>query len=174
MEVVTDSASLIFLARVPRLKDLLGLFCTRVWVPEPVMHEVVERAMTCKDPSTQENGRLVEVVLKGKLFQIAMVRELQGLPQRLGPGERATLALALDKGIERVLMDDLSATRVARQMGLEPLPVAALPIWAVRKGWRDVVEEKELLEELVVDHYQLSSGDFLRLMAVVEGVTGMF
>lgn len=171
MEVVIDSVSLVVLTRVPRLKDLLGLFCTRVWVPEPVLNEVVGQAMTCNDPRTRENGGLVEAILKGQLFKISMVRELHGLPNSLSPGERATLALALDKGLVRVLVDDICATRVARQMGLDPFPVAALPIWAVRKGWRDVGEERELLEDLVVDHYQLSSGDYLRLMTVVDSVT---
>jgi predicted nucleic acid-binding protein len=56
------------------------------------------------------------------------------LAGRLDPGETEAIALALDAGIGRVILDDLPARRLALQLGLRVIGTAGVLLLAKQRG----------------------------------------
>ncbi len=119
MPVVADSSPLIALAAINRLALLPALFDSVV-IPPAVAFET-RRAMQVQ-PAWLRVQRL-----RGDLPPIVQ-------RPTLGVGEREAIALALELGIERMVVDDLSARRVAQASGLNVVGTLGLLLAAKRLG----------------------------------------
>lgn len=118
--MIADASVLILFARVDRL-DLLRALFTTIEVPRAVYDEVF-----VKGPAAAPEIQIVKAALqKGWLQTLDAPGERIGtLAQRLpnlGHGELACLALALHRGDPDVLMDDASARKGARLIGVTPV-----------------------------------------------------
>jgi len=157
MEAVSDTSPLIFVARVPGLLPLLERLFDTVWVPKAVEREAVTAALLAPQAGVRRSGREVQRLLQDAIFRVAVDQTLLGgLPLGLGAGERAALALARAKRVDWVMLDDRAATRVALKLGRRPLPVSALPLIGVRRGWIEATEAQGLLDALVANQYRLA------------------
>jgi predicted nucleic acid-binding protein len=83
-----------------------------------------------------------------------LVRELKPpmppvvLRPRLGDGEREAIALAVELGVEQILLDDLPARKIARELGLSVIGVLGVLLAAKRQGLLQLVrpEREKLLK----------------------------
>lgn len=92
MVVISDSSALISLLSVEKL-DILGKLFETVMIPEVVYNEVFNKKVSNLD------------LKKTKFLQIEKVTDrkmVKLLKMQLGYGESEVIALALEKGIDRV------------------------------------------------------------------------
>ena len=92
MVVISDSSALISLLGVEKL-DILGKLFETVMIPEAVYNEVFNKKVSNLD------------LKKTKFLQIEKVTDrkmVKLLKMQLGYGESEVIALALEKGIDRV------------------------------------------------------------------------
>jgi predicted nucleic acid-binding protein len=109
-EVVSNTSPLLYLYRIQALHLLPALF-EEVWTPGAVVQEL---------RAGNERGHDVPDVATYRWLHVREPRSVpsEWLASDLGPGELATLALALENPGEIVLLDDALARRVAEAAGL--------------------------------------------------------
>jgi len=120
--VISDSSALISLG-VEKL-DILGKLFETVMIPEAVYNEVFNKKVSNLD------------LKKTKFLQIEKVTDrkmVKLLKMQLGYGESEVIALALEKGIDRVIIDDKQARKVADKLGLKVIGTLGILILAKEK-----------------------------------------
>lgn len=123
MVVISDSSPLISLLSVEKL-DILGKLFETVMIPEVVYNEVFNKKVSNLD------------LKKTKFLQIEKVTDrkmVKLLKMQLGYGESEVIALALEKGIDRVIIDDKQARKVADKLGLKVIGTLGILILAKEK-----------------------------------------
>jgi len=121
--VISDSSPLISLLSVEKL-DILGKLFETVMIPEAVYNEVFNKKVSNLD------------LKKTKFLQIEKVTDrkmVKLLKMQLGYGESEVIALALEKGIDRVIIDDKQARKVADKLGLKVIGTLGILILAKEK-----------------------------------------
>jgi len=121
--VISDSSALISLLSVEKL-DILGKLFETVMIPEAVYNEVFNKKVSNLD------------LKKTKFLQIEKVTDrkmVKLLKMQLGYGESEVIALALEKGIDRVIIDDKQARKVADKLGLKVIGTLGILILAKEK-----------------------------------------
>jgi uncharacterized protein len=84
-----------------------------------------------------------EAIAQGWII-VRAPRDVSGiriLEQDLGRGEAAAIALALELGLRRILIDERDGSRMAEQSGLEPVGVLGVLLRAKREGHLESVKE---------------------------------
>ncbi|HRJ44039.1 MAG TPA: DUF3368 domain-containing protein, partial [Caldilineaceae bacterium] len=127
MNRIVNTAPLIFLSKLGRL-ELLRQGVETVFVPSTVRFEL----RSVLDSATAE----VESLLGGWLIERACTQLalLEVVRQSIDPGEAEVIALALELGINDVVLDDLDARRFARRNGLQPIGTLGLLLSAKENG----------------------------------------
>lgn len=123
---VTDTSALIFLTKIGRL-NLLKLGAQEVLVPLEVLDEIRSGpgdVMAQVEPHLSNWLRICD----------AGVEHSDILTYRLGKGEAAVLRQAVHLGIKSVVLDDMVARKVARQLGLEPVGTLGILLAARKRG----------------------------------------
>ena len=118
-QVIADSSSLIHLQKIEQLSLLEGLF-GEVAIPRAVADEV-KRTLPALPSWIHAH------TLSGPIPP-AIARRL------LGAGESEAMALALERQIPRVILDDLEARQLARSLGLEVVGTGAVLCKAKARG----------------------------------------
>jgi hypothetical protein len=139
--VVSDTSPVRALAHLHRL-DLLGILFDEVLIPPAVARELgAPRRGVPLDPSTIPHLTVTERP-KPESFR--------DIPLELDPGEAEAIALALERGITAILVDERAADAAARSMGLKPLGVLGILLQAKAAGLVDLVVPlvQRLREEL--------------------------
>ena len=136
MRIVTNASPLIFLTKIDSL-GLLQLCFSGVLVPPAV---VAETGLDL--PDFVEHSQLSDVAE-------AFVRGALGTLHR---GELETLALARERDIDLVAVDDSAARRKAVQMGLRPIGTVGILVLARRLGHLDEATALGKLDLLVDRH----------------------
>jgi len=137
--VVADSSSLIHLEKIGQLALLQGLF-GEVAVPQAVAREV-QRTLP-------ELPAWIRVhTLRGSIPSSIAQRSL-------GAGESETMALALERQIPWVILDDLDARQFGRSLGLEIVGTGAVLYKAKLKGLIPAV--RPVLDALLATGFRLS------------------
>jgi predicted nucleic acid-binding protein len=128
--VVSDSSTLIHLARIGRL-DLLRKLYTRIKVTPAVWREVVDqgegRAGALEVASAHEAG-WIEVATPSDESLVRL------LTRDLGDGESEVIALAIERRADLVLLDEAEARRTADIYNLPKTGVIGILIRAKRDG----------------------------------------
>ena len=114
--VVTDTSPLNYLVQMACVNVLEVMFDS-VIVPEAVMQEL-------RHPNAPESVKL----WAAEVPQWVHVKRCQQQPQVTGldPGETEAIGLALELGIEAVLMDERKGRRAAAQLGLNTIGTLTL------------------------------------------------
>ena len=109
-DTISNTSPLLYLYRIEALMWLDALF-GEVWIPSAVAHELAEGRRQGYDvpvPDTYHWLRHME----------RRILPSEWLTLDLGPGELATMALALENPAHFVLLDDALARRMAQAAGL--------------------------------------------------------
>jgi len=162
---ISDSSTLIHLAALGRLV-LLREYYTEVLIPPAVWKEVVEEGRG--RPGARE---VEEAARAGWLKVIAAAEEplVRLLKRELQDGEAEALALAVERQVEIVLLDESEARRAAAMYGLRKTGVVGILIRARLDG--KVSSLRQELDRLHQDAGFWISEDLYRqaLEAVGEG-----
>ncbi len=124
-QAVTNASPLIFFARSRHL-DLMHAFATKLWVPEPVAEEILQRGP--RDITAKALDEEAWLIIKAAPRIPTAILEW-----RLGAGESATLALAAEHGIE-ALVDDLAGRKCAASLGIPVRGTLGIVLAAKQQG----------------------------------------
>lgn len=152
MPAVSNTSPLFNLAMISQLQLLREQF-EAVWIPKAVKDELEPVAHL-------PQLRLIDDAISEKWLQIANVtnqQAVESLRLELDYGESEVIALARELRIERVLIDERDARKVARQLNLRPTGVLGILLRAKRQNRLASVEAAmKLLQELAgfyIDSY---------------------
>jgi hypothetical protein len=134
MPVVSNTSPILNLAIIDQL-DLLRSQFDDVLIPPAVLAELKPETNL---PGSSSIRRVLEA---GWLYvtELAETRLSQALSLELDDGEAAAIALALQQGIQQILMDERDGRAKAKAMGLNPVGVLGILLRAKRDGALDSV-----------------------------------
>lgn len=140
MIAVCNTSPLILLAKIRRL-DLLCQLYHQIVVPTSVLAEVTAK-------SGKEAERIESLARSGQCqVRQASSYAVKSLPDDLGPGERETIALALETRADLVILDDQRGRRAAREKGLTVTGTVGV---LVEAKWRGLIPSlRQDLDRLV-------------------------
>jgi predicted nucleic acid-binding protein len=145
--VVCDSTILIGLAKIGRLDLLMEVFF-KVFVPEEVFREVVEKGAGKPGSKLIKNARWIEIIpIKDKI-------QVDFLMISLEKGEAEVLALAKQLGADLILVDEEKARKSAVIAGYNVMGLLGLFILAKRLGFVDQI--RPLIRELIRKKFRVS------------------
>ena len=136
MRAVSNTSPLFNLAAIDQLHLLRQSF-DEILIPEAVLHEL--------EPVREHPGvQAVHQAIAQRWIAVRTVSDrgrIQTLEQDLGRGEAEAIALALELGLPRILIDEREGSRMAEQCGLEPLGALGVLLRAKREGQLASVKE---------------------------------
>ncbi len=124
MIVVSDSSPLIALSSVDRL-DLMQLIFETIIIPVSVRDEIMGTAAKIT----------VELPSFIRVEPVAAELPVRFLKLNLHAGESEAIALALERGIQGIILDDKQARETADELGLKVIGTLGVLILAKRKGF---------------------------------------
>lgn len=151
-DVITDTSTLVNFLRVGRVDLLAGLASYRFVVTDHVRAEV-----TSYYPTQLSNfefallaSHIVEMMLDAPA-DLTVFAELKAL--RLGDGECASIAVALNRGLP-LAIDDIRARKkaVARDPNLRVLDTIGLMVEAIQAGLVTVAEADAIKADWEINH----------------------
>ena len=128
MTVIPDTSPLILLAKIEQL-ELLSALYDAIWVPQSVLDEVRVRNQS----DTESIERWCHEQWHISVGQPSDF-PLQTLPAELGAGERAAIALAMEREADLVILDDQEGRRLARAKGLSVTGTIGVLVEARARG----------------------------------------
>ena len=143
--VIIDASPLIFFARSCHL-DLLRIFASEVWVPEPVADEIRQRG--AQDMTARALEDTDWLLPKAAPLIPAAITEW-----RLGRGESAVLALAAEHQQEAVI-DDLAGRKCAASLNIPVRGTLGIVLIAKQRGV--IPAARPILEDMVKTGLYLS------------------
>lgn len=133
--VIADSTCLIGLERIQRL-DLLPKVFEKIMIPPAVQIEV----------GIEETWIFIQ--------KPANRHVVNSLKTQLDPGESEAIALALEIPKSLIILDDLSARHIAKQIDITVIGTVGLILKAKQKGI--ITNVKEILNELVKADFRIA------------------
>jgi uncharacterized protein len=136
MPAVSDTSPLLNLAIIGYL-DLVRQQFSTILIPPSVFDEL---KLDTNLPGTEA----IRFALQAGWLQVAEVKDthlVQALALELDRGEAAAIALALESGSLRILMDEHEGRAKAKALGLQPVGVLGMLLRAKRQGQLQSVEE---------------------------------
>lgn len=142
---VIDASPLILLSRSRHLR-LLESIAQRIWVPQPVADEILERGN--KDITAQAIAHIDWLEIHPAPRPHPTVLEW-----RLGAGESATLALALQHGLEAII-DDLAGRKCAASLTVPVRGTLGIVLAAKQRGL--IPAARPVIEDMMLSGLYLS------------------
>ena len=159
--IVADTSPLIFLARVGMLPALGPLF-DDVIIPPEVLDEATA---DLRRPGAKP---IADAVSEGRLRVVPARDEemLEQLAQSVDRGEASAIALALERDVRGVLIDDRAGRRLAEQHGLLPVGTLGVLVRAARHGL--VQDASALLDSLEAAGFPMDEASRQRVEALLR------
>lgn len=136
MPAVSNTSPILNLAIIHRL-DLLQNQFGQLLIPSAVLDELrAETALPGTEAIRQgiQDGWIREMPIQDPHLQNALALELD-------QGEAAAIALALESGITKILLDERDGRAKAKALGLEPVGVLGVLLCAKRNGTLESVRD---------------------------------
>ncbi len=135
MQLISNSSPLIALSTLEKL-DILKTLFGNIIIPEAVYDEVFTRGF---DKVSMPGFLAIEKISDKNL--------MVSLEMQIGYGESEVIALALERKITRVLIDDKQARKIAENLGLKVMGTLGVLILAKEKQL--IKDIKPLVLELI-------------------------
>jgi predicted nucleic acid-binding protein len=126
MIVVADTTPLNYLVLIDEIRLLPGLF-DKVLIPRAVFAELQH-----PEASIKIRQWLAEAPIWLEVCQVALPAST--LPTPLDAGEREAIQLALERGIETILIDEIAGRKAAEGLGLEARGTLGILEYGARLG----------------------------------------
>ncbi len=127
--VISNATPLIYLAKADRLSILFSLF-EEILIPGAVYEEVVSKGKR----SGHTDAFLVEKSIEEGRISVRRIQRTHPVSVLLHPGEVEAISLAVESGIETLLMDDSRGRAAAEIAGLKPRGTLWLMLRAVKEN----------------------------------------
>jgi uncharacterized protein len=137
--VICNATPLINFAVTDRL-DILQTTFGRIIIPQAVYHETTGTGFP-GSPVVQQ------AIIAGWLEVRSVSTAGANTDPELDDGEREAIALALELGIERILLDEREARQVAHQLGLQVM--GTLGILLLAKNNQTIPQVRSLLDAMI-------------------------
>ncbi len=147
MIVVSDSTILIGLVKIGKL-DLLKEIFSKIFIPEEVFKEVVERGKGKPGSKVIKEAAWIEVKPVKDKIQVSF------LMGSLEKGEAEVLVLARELEADLILLDEEKARKSAVIAGFEIMGLLGLFILAKNLGL--IYEVRPLVDELMIKKFRIS------------------
>jgi predicted nucleic acid-binding protein len=154
MQFIINSSPLIFLSKL----NYLNLFVESsddFYIPQSVADEIKAKS----DPSSQT----VQALINAGNLQIRssnLIPLVNSLNQRLGKGESEAIALAIELNTDYVLLDDSTARREARKLGLNIKGTLAVIKKLSKDGKISIESLDELYQKLMTIEFRVKRSLF--------------
>lgn len=167
--VVSNSAPLIYLAKVGRLniiKDVFG----KIFIPEAVFNEAVIQGKTLKISDAFIIEKAVGVwILREKVKpEISAEFSFLDTNTKLGLGEREALKLCKQLNAEFFIVDDREARRASRILGITPIGTFGVIIQAFRQNSITKREVLKTLDDLIKAGFRIDSALYRATLGKLE------
>lgn len=154
MTVICNATPLINFAAVNRL-DILETAFRKVIIPKAVYAE-----------TTESDFPSVETIIRAtnsSWLQVCNVKLVADIPTDLDAGEREVIALAIELGNSKVLLDEKRARQVAQGLGLQVMGTIGILLLAKNKNI--ISEVSPLLDAMIDDaRYWVSKSLYQKIL----------
>jgi len=157
--VISNASPLIYLAKADRL-DLFHSIFEEILIPEAVYAEVVSKGKQLG----QTDAFLVEKAIEEGWISVRRVQESHPVSIPLHPGEIEVISLALEVGVDLLIMDDARARAVAEMAGLSPRGTLWLLLKAVKENVLSFDSFLATLEAITRHGFYLGEELYLRVI----------
>ena len=165
--IVSNATPLIYLAKAARLDLLLSLF-EEILVPEAVREEVVLKGKELG----QADAFLVEKAIKEGRINVCQVKQSYPVSIPLHPGEVEVISLALEAGIDLLIMDDVKARAAAEIAGLKPRGTLWLLLEGTKRSLLSFDDFLSTLEAIAQQGFYLREDLYLKVIREARRLTG--
>ena len=165
--VVSNATPLIYLAKADRLGLVLSLF-EEILIPEAVHEEVVAKGKRLG----QADALLVEKAIEEGRISVRHVQRTHPVSIPLHPGEVEVISLALESGIDLLIMDDARARAAAEIAGLRPRGTLWLLLEGTKKNLLSFDDFLATLEAITQHGFYLREELYLRVIREARRFTG--
>jgi predicted nucleic acid-binding protein len=155
--VISNATPLIYLAKADRLSLLYSVF-EEVLIPGAVYEEVVLKGKR----TGQTDAFLVEKSIEEGRISVRRVQRTHPVSVPLHPGEVEVISLAVESGIETLLIDDARGRATAEMAGLKPRGTLWLILRAVKENLLSFDGFLATLEAMARHGFYLREDLFLR------------
>lgn len=173
--MISNSSPLIILGKLNRL-DILEKVFRKIEIAESVYEEVVEMGMKLNKAESFIIGSMIDkdIISVEKLSSIGQEKSmfLQKAHQALEKGEADTVALAIQKKQQYVLIDEKMARKVAIIHGLKPIGILGVLLLAYRKKAISEDEIEKLADDIALSDFRIGSDVLSEFWRVFEEVKG--
>lgn len=158
--MISNSSPLILFAKINEV-DILNVF-DELMIHEEVYKEIMKGKTTDSPPPdafviegvVKEGGiKVLEFNYEGR----KVYEEITNRYRSLDIGEAATIALALQRDEERVLIDESIARRVCKLMGLRPVGSLGVVLLAYKNDIIDENRVKAIVRKMVSSDFRVSA-----------------
>jgi hypothetical protein len=154
--VVSDASPLIALSSANRL-DLMQLLFDTVIIPVSVRDEVMGSAAKIA----------VELPSFIRVEPLAAELPVRFLKLNLHAGESEAIALALERGIQGIILDDKQARETADELGLKVIGTLGLLILAKRKGF--LSEVRPIMTQIIEQvNFRIAPSVLNRALSLID------
>jgi uncharacterized protein len=139
MTVICNATPLINFAAINRL-DILQATFGQIIIPQAVSHETTGIDF----PSSH----FVQQAIAASWLEVRTISPVSvNVAPELDAGEREVISLALEAGIERILLDEREARQVAQKIGLQVM--GTLGILLLAKNNQTILQARLLLDSMI-------------------------
>jgi len=153
MKIVADSSPLIAFAILDRL-DLFPLIFSEIHIPIAVYDEVTIPGMPY--------SKMLRAFTEAKTKTVSNRVAVNLLTNEVDIGEAETIVLALEHGIEDVLMDDAKGRKIAQTNGLHTIGTIGVLLQAKKLG--HIVEVKSYFDKLISHRIRIASSLYVKAL----------
>ncbi|MBD2413653.1 hypothetical protein FACHB389_15395 [Nostoc calcicola FACHB-389] len=157
MQIILNSSPLIFLSKLNYLNQFVDS-PDDFYIPQSVADEIKAKS----DPSSQTIQALID---SGNLQIRAskLITLVNSLNQRLGKGESEAIALAIELNTDYVLLDDSTARREAKRLGLNIKGTLAVIKKLSKDGKISIKSLDKLYQQLMEIEFRVKRSLFDRI-----------
>ncbi|MCD6472784.1 DUF3368 domain-containing protein [Candidatus Aerophobetes bacterium] len=158
MTVVSDSTTLISLAKIDQFELLRDLF-TEIIIPASVYEEVVNKGKGRQGQQQVKNSSWIR--LKPVKNRLAV----QALKTVLGEGEAEAIVLAKEENADIIILDDGKARKEAKRMGLKIMGTVGILLESCKKG---KLHFKLNLDRLLISGFRLRKSEYYKILEIAK------
>jgi predicted nucleic acid-binding protein len=144
MQIVLNSSPLIFLAKLSYLNQFIE-YPDDFYIPQSVAEEI-----SAKSDSASQSIQTLISTGKLQVRTSSLITLLNSLNQRLGKGESEAIALGIELNADYVLLDDSTARREAKRLGLSIKGTLAV-IKKINKDGKISIESLDSLYQQIIE-----------------------
>ncbi len=159
MIAVANSSVLISLSSI-NLLTLLNEKFEKIYIPHAVWSEVVEGGRGEPGADDVKNSKKIEVL------NVKDTNFITALNETLDRGESEAIALAVELGMQTILIDEKQARLIARRYELKPLGTIGILIWAKRN--KIIKNLKEKMDQLMIEGFRVSKDVYFNALKKVN------